>query len=322
MSPVPDLRLSVPGGIGVPAPFALVPGTKLGPVAVGSEGDWRIDANGVPPLACYLLFDGQTLFVSAISPAVSVGERRVGREWYALPVPTDVHIGAATLSVVPGLETIPVDSVVVRKSPLPPPRVSAATPDHGLVTRATIIAPRQALRSPVLDGGGDAGPRRDKRARPLVVVPCVLIAAAAAVALAGEQLHGDPLWGLRGGPTPRAHTSAPARTSLPAPRTPAVQVTPPTSLPAGATAAPLPQGEPVPNSAPIRPLPPKAGPPAGTASPATTRLAERTLEQRAIEAAAHGSFGLAALMYEELARENPDVPAYAEAARILAEPRH
>jgi hypothetical protein len=58
------------------------------------------------------------------------------------------------------------------------------------------------------------------------------------------------------------------------------------------------------------------------ASIAIAKPAERTLEQRAVEAAAHGSSGVAALMYDELAREHPEVPAYAEAARILAEPRH
>ncbi len=43
----------------------------------------------------------------------------------------------------------------------------------------------------------------------------------------------------------------------------------------------------------------------------------RPLEQRAVEAAASGAYGDAAALYETLAKNNPNEPAYAVAARIL-----
>jgi hypothetical protein len=44
---------------------------------------------------------------------------------------------------------------------------------------------------------------------------------------------------------------------------------------------------------------------------------EKTLERRAVDAVAAGNFPEATKLYEQLARENPDVPAYPEAVRIL-----
>ncbi|MBX3209655.1 MAG: hypothetical protein KF764_31770, partial [Labilithrix sp.] len=64
--------------------------------------------------------------------------------------------------------------------------------------------------------------------------------------------------------------------------------------------------------APVAPAPavtPSAAPAKGEAP--------RTAERRAIDAVAAGSGDAAAAQYDALAKENPDNPAFAEAARIL-----
>ncbi len=69
--------------------------------------------------------------------------------------------------------------------------------------------------------------------------------------------------------------------------------------------------------------------PTGTADPSTPATAasvpaeaplppgKKTLQRQAVDAVAAGSYAEAAKLYEELAQANPDVPAYAEAARIM-----
>jgi 2-oxoglutarate dehydrogenase E2 component (dihydrolipoamide succinyltransferase) len=62
----------------------------------------------------------------------------------------------------------------------------------------------------------------------------------------------------------------------------------------------------------------RAGTPASRAAASAKAKDMKTLEQRAVQAAASGAFLDAARLYEELARNYPDNPVYSEAARILA----
>jgi hypothetical protein len=61
--------------------------------------------------------------------------------------------------------------------------------------------------------------------------------------------------------------------------------------------------------------------PTATAAPRATEPAlppgKKTLQRQAVDAVAAGSFEEAAKLYDELAKAHPEVPAYAEAARIL-----
>ncbi|MFT3774696.1 MAG: hypothetical protein QM820_55805 [Minicystis sp.] len=89
--------------------------------------------------------------------------------------------------------------------------------------------------------------------------------------------------------------------------------------PAGSVSAPLtsvsstPPTDPI--AVPTTHLPDKAAKPSAPTSRSTDD--KRTLQRRAADAVADGAFEEAARLYEELARAEPKVPAYAEAARIL-----
>ncbi|MFT3774327.1 MAG: hypothetical protein QM820_53890 [Minicystis sp.] len=96
----------------------------------------------------------------------------------------------------------------------------------------------------------------------------------------------------------------------------------PSGKPSAAPSA-VPEASGTPTSAPQPPAPPPPAPspsgkasagPSSTPAPASTT---KTREREAADAVAVGSYDKAARLYEELAKAHPDVPAYAEAARIM-----
>jgi hypothetical protein len=90
---------------------------------------------------------------------------------------------------------------------------------------------------------------------------------------------------------------------------------PPTSAAVSASvtssASAPPPVEPAPEPPPVAPVQPS-----GKASAAPASSA-KTPQREAADAVAGGAYDKAARLYEELARAHPEVPAYAEAARIM-----
>ncbi len=80
-----------------------------------------------------------------------------------------------------------------------------------------------------------------------------------------------------------------------------------------ATAAPHPTASTPPSA------PPSTAPSAVASAPGSPKTdpAKKTTEREAVDAVAAGQYELAAKLYEALAKEHPEVPAYKEAARIL-----
>jgi len=68
--------------------------------------------------------------------------------------------------------------------------------------------------------------------------------------------------------------------------------------------------------APPDPPPPASAKASASASSVPVSTA-KTPQREAADAVAAGAFDRAARLYEELARAHPEVPAYAEAARIM-----
>lgn len=108
---------------------------------------------------------------------------------------------------------------------------------------------------------------------------------------------------------------------------PAASVTAP-RVDAGAPGPPAAATAPIPTidaGAPATLVGTPSQPPAAAAPPSTVRAAStaaptkgRTAERRALDAAAAGDHASASAQYAELAREHPENPAFAEAARLLA----
>jgi len=159
-----------------------------------------------------------------------------------------------------------------------------------------------------------------------------LLLLAVAVLFFGEELGIEPTPGRgpqaesRGAATSTS-TAQPTGTAAP---TATAEATPPAAAPpvdsaAAATAAPsaapteAPPASPAPSSARHDPAKPQGRPaPIDAPEPASkTPPGSKSLQRRAADAVAVGAYAQAAELYEQLAKENPNKPAYAEAAAIL-----
>lgn len=122
----------------------------------------------------------------------------------------------------------------------------------------------------------------------------------------------------RGKPKPAASTSTSASTSAsdddddPKPKK---KKKPPTDDPdpTPPDAAPPPTG----SAPPVATAPPAPLPSASAPGNPKTDPAKKTTEREAVDAVAAGQYELAAKLYEQLAKDHPETPAYKEAARIL-----
>jgi hypothetical protein len=391
---------SAEGDASVASRITVVPGKKLGPIGVGREGQWQIP--GVAALACYLLFDGETLFVAAVSSDVRLDNRPVGRDWLPVPIPATIRLTGAEISVTPKALTsappaaAPLPSTIIERTPLPPqsrwdeptvvpqrsddttqpfdpartlPTGEVAAPlRHDEVTvidakrvdalppqppanqadfAVTVYEPRPspARSEPTQVGSngvvfrafGAATPKDPetqkadrKRAVKAAFYGVVALVAAAAVfeIVGGPSLvgHGAPAPAARPGGPPAAGSAAPAMpkasasTSVGAPPRPSASVAAAPAASSAAKVVPAPPRASAIAAAAVK-TPPAAAPASSVrvAAGKGAKPAERPLVERALEAAATGSYADASLLYEELASQTPSQPAYAAAARILAE---
>jgi hypothetical protein len=86
-------------GAGEPRALELPLGEERAPFGVGTEGSWRVRAQGVLGTHAYLYFDGEALFVQSAddrNPA-KVDGRSVGATWTSLTPPCTLSLGGARL---------------------------------------------------------------------------------------------------------------------------------------------------------------------------------------------------------------------------------
>lgn len=326
----------------VPAPGAssqrFVSGNACAPLTVGRAGQLRIDGARVLDVHAFVHFDGTSVFVcstDATNP-VWIGDRALPRRWTAVAVGSKLRIGDALVALRartesagaaapaetapartdPGEDTVVLSpaidddtrvesprslpaapramesSVIVMTDAQPPPAPPLEERPQSIASEA----PKgEAPKTPTTETTNPAGvstavarravSRRERRR--FVVVGAV------AVLITWTLMAGGFVWH-------RLHRAASVRTPSPAAPVPAA------SLAVQQAAETPPATGVVVHPAPVRP-PALQAP--GRHPPTTERLAA--------DAVRDGDLSRALTLYEQLASEQPDNPAFARAAAIL-----
>ena len=108
-----ELCLESVDGAAQPATLYFTPGTKLGPIPVGSEGKWRVKAQGVMDEHALLYYDGTQLFLQSLDeehPVLASGYE-VPTEWVAVDPPCTVEMGDARFAFGPAEQEVEVGGV-------------------------------------------------------------------------------------------------------------------------------------------------------------------------------------------------------------------
>jgi hypothetical protein len=98
----PNIVLAVdPGQTTIPV-RSLLRGTRFGPITVGTQGHWVIEAPGVEEVHLVLWFDGTLLWVAAqANCGVLVDGDSVGLDFRLVAIPSDICFGDARIRVGP-----------------------------------------------------------------------------------------------------------------------------------------------------------------------------------------------------------------------------
>ena len=108
-----ELCLESVDGAAQPATLYFTPGTKLGPIPVGTEGKWRVKAQGVMDEHALLYYDGTQLFLQSLDEQnpVLVSGYEVPTEWVAVDPPCTVEMGDAQFAFGPAEQDVEVGGV-------------------------------------------------------------------------------------------------------------------------------------------------------------------------------------------------------------------
>jgi len=350
----PRFTLVVETGAGSPSEKAFVAGKEAAPFSVGTAGMWRVSGAGIADVHGFLYFDGETVFVQSAGTrfVVTVDGKPVGTEWSPLQAPCRIQMGGVVLRLDEALDdegqTVAMDHPPQRVVPSNPAPVSApsarpfkpgefsAAPDDG-ATRVQDIATgsRNIGRpsNPMMRSGSPMMPiasqppapgTTDQTAHTQTASGQSALADAIARARAAFNAMSMPmklstaaiplllmlvLMMPSGSPPPKTKRVADGgglRDASSAAMTDAGSTAP---LPNAASTATLADDDP--DGGIIELTDPDSG--------AIVRMprGKKTDERKAIDAAFTGKFTEAAELYEQLARENPNRPAYAEAAKIM-----
>ncbi len=319
MDPVPvELHVVVIGGSSDRAALILRPGEPQGPLGVGRQGDWRIEAQGVGAVHVYLFFDGQSLHASnadRTTPTLVQG-RPIDAAWTRVDPPAEIVLAGARLRVMRAPAHVVESSMTTAPavglpapdaSPPPSPRARPTWDERPVVaphrddetTRLDPIdvptppgvppvQPGAAPRAPAPVAPRKVGALRAAWGESSWVQKAILLLMPFAVVATFVVFDDDPA------PTPRRARPAASAAVAASVATPG----------ASATAAAAPPAAPVVPSAP------------SAAAPARDARDKRTDERAAADAVAAGAWGEAARLYDALAAAHPESRALREAARI------
>lgn len=92
-------QIEVRVGRGEPTAIRMMPGEQVGPIALGTQAGWRIEAAGVAEEHGYLYFDGTDVFLQSTSlqNPVRVNGQPIPCEWIPIFPPCDISLGSAEL---------------------------------------------------------------------------------------------------------------------------------------------------------------------------------------------------------------------------------
>lgn len=249
------------------------------------------------------------------------------------PMPPSAHPPPSSPSSAPGsvpsFGVPPPPSSVPSHGPPPPGVIPPPPLDYSRFTgshpRVNVSLPPPSVQQPTTTEGvvssepaaGISGPKK------ALIALFPLLIAAVAVLFFGEELGLDPKPPRRPAATAKASASAAARPA------PTAAESPTSSAAATSAAPPEPNASAAPPATSASAAPPepnaKETPPDPARSPRAAPsqqvkgASERSLQRQAADAVAAGSFARAAALYDQLAKEHPNKPAYAEAAAIMRE---
>lgn len=252
------------------------------------------------------------------------------------PMPPSAHPPASSPSSAPGsipsFGVPPPPSSVPSHGPPPPGVIPPPPLDYSRFTgthpRVNVSLPPPSVQQPTTTEGVVSSGSETKLSGPkkALIALFPLLVAAVAVLFFGEELGLDPRPPRKPAATAKASASAAAR---PAPTAAASTTTSAAAAPGTSAASPEPDASAAPPASSASAAPPepsgKEPPPDPTRSPRATQSqsvkpsAERSMQRQAADAVAAGSFARAAELYDQLAKEHPNKPAYAEAAMIMRE---
>jgi hypothetical protein len=328
---------------------------RVGPLSIGSQGQWPVTGPGVRDVHGYIAFDGSALYLQSASPLhpIRVGQVAVGERWHAVTEPTHIQVGGVRLELkIVDVETGQVEFAQPgqdEKTLLDPTPAALApaskAPEPAVVIEyddgdATVFAP-PPRNAPILeeqeqqDGASEETARSPEPANSRIDLP----PAPAKVPIRSKApAAGHGRTGLAAMQSIWRAASLPRRATI---------VLLPVALVltgfmfrktwihrravASTHASPSATGKPavaddagwgvVAMASGSRDAP--AAPAAPTSAPVPEELPVaaasdgRSPERLAVEAVAAGAYGEAARRYADLARQHPEQRVYREAARIM-----
>lgn len=352
----PKFTLYVETGVGSPTEKAFVSGTEVAPFSVGTAGMWRVSGQGIADVHGFLYFDGETVFVQSAGTRfiVTANGNPVGTDWSPIRPPCRIQMGGVVLHLDEALDdegqTVAMDQPPQRVVPSTPVAAPSARPfkpgefvapsDDGatrvqdISTGSRNLHPSVPLRAAPPISGSPPGPRPPAA---FPQHPSSAEQTSQTQTAAGKNPLADAFTRARA-----SFNAMPPIIKLAAGGIPillmalvTMQDAPPPPRPkrldggvardgaaAQKDAAPAASNQ---IAAPIPPSTPDDDPEAGVVeitdpdSGVITRMprGKKTEERKAIDAAFTGKYAEAAELYDQLARENPSKPAYAEAAKIM-----
>jgi len=161
------LILEVREGVGTPDSIALEVGRPTNPLSVGTEGDWKVVADGVLDLHVVLMFDGARLYAQSVvleDPAYVEGSP-LGEAWTEIVPPSTLAVGTARIMYRAMSEDFD-DKTEVTAPPSMQRALSPAAFSHDEVTR---IEPLRRFVAPPGPGEDDEVP--DSQAKTKINAP-------------------------------------------------------------------------------------------------------------------------------------------------------
>jgi hypothetical protein len=355
MSATPPITVRT--GTAEPASMAFAPGTPVGPLAVGRNATWRVVAPGVLEEHGFLYFDGTSLFLQSANPnaPITVNGAPIPSTWTPVYAPCEIAFGGARLwfgptaasmapprpeappsraGFIPRINGLDDNDEHTRMQPIEEMQASR---------RSVNLAPREAVSATLKSS--DASPFAPSTE---MMGPGPLFGPPPPASIPGPGSQAAPVVFPGPGAPPDASPPGPpapkppgwlaarwreasgpkkALTVLMVPLVWAVWViftdkaAPPRPLKPVAAASVSAKPSAAPSVEPPAPQP--VQPAASPASSASAKPAAgpassaKTPQREAADAVAAGAYDKAAKLYEDLAKANPGVPVYAEAARIM-----
>jgi hypothetical protein len=94
------ISLEVASGVASPRALQASPGEPFFALTLGSQGDWKLEGEGIGKQHAVLHFDGKLLHIMALAgSSLTVDDEPVGSRWVPVSAPASIKLGSVTLNV-------------------------------------------------------------------------------------------------------------------------------------------------------------------------------------------------------------------------------